>query len=106
MVGFSSRELDGSSADFDLEPTVTREWDDSDPEPLPAEPSATASSRSAKLDGAVVPGDRLKHYEIIAEIGEGGMGRVFVARDLKLGRRVALKVVRTDSPSATARFLV
>jgi serine/threonine protein kinase len=51
------------------------------------------------------PSDRLKHYEIIRELGHGGMARVFVARDLKLGRKVALKFVRTESPAFTARFL-
>jgi serine/threonine protein kinase len=33
------------------------------------------------------------HYEIIKQIGAGGMGEVYLARDLKLNRRVALKVL-------------
>ncbi|HYU16891.1 MAG TPA: serine/threonine-protein kinase, partial [Candidatus Acidoferrum sp.] len=52
------------------------------------------------------PGSRLKHYEIIRELGHGGMARVVVARDLKLGRKVALKFLDTDAPDLTARFLV
>ena len=37
-------------------------------------------------------GDRLGHYDVVAEIGAGGMGVVYRARDTKLDRDVALKV--------------
>ena len=39
------------------------------------------------------PGSRLGHYEIIAELGAGGMGAVYRARDSKLNRNVAIKVL-------------
>jgi serine/threonine protein kinase len=42
---------------------------------------------------SLTPGTRLGVYEIIAQIGEGGMGQVFRARDTKLNRDVALKVL-------------
>jgi serine/threonine-protein kinase len=42
----------------------------------------------------VGPGDRFDRYEIEERLGQGGMGEVFRARDTKLERRVALKVVR------------
>ncbi|HUA62892.1 MAG TPA: protein kinase [Verrucomicrobiae bacterium] len=45
------------------------------------------------------PGGRLGGYEIIARIAEGGMGAVWRARDVKLGRLVAIKVVKSEGPS-------
>ncbi len=39
------------------------------------------------------PGSRLGVYEVTAKIGQGGMGEVYRARDTKLDRNVALKVL-------------
>ena len=42
---------------------------------------------------ALTAGTRLGVYEVTAQIGEGGMGQVFRARDTKLKRQVAIKIL-------------
>jgi serine/threonine protein kinase len=42
---------------------------------------------------ALTTGTRLGPYEIVAPIGAGGMGEVYRARDTKLDREVAIKVL-------------
>ncbi|HEU5250439.1 MAG TPA: protein kinase [Thermoanaerobaculia bacterium] len=52
-------------------------------------------------------GVHLGPYEILAPIGAGGMGEVFRARDARLGREVAIKILPeslADNPRALARF--
>jgi serine/threonine-protein kinase len=54
-----------------------------------------------------LPGARLGAYEILTPIGAGGMGEVYRARDTRLGREVAIKVVSdglVTDPDALARF--
>jgi TolB-like protein len=52
-------------------------------------------------------GKRLGPYEILADLGQGGMGEVYRARDSRLGRDVAIKVVSTEAatnPENLRRF--
>ena len=50
-------------------------------------------------------GKTLAHYEITEKLGQGGMGEVFRARDTKLERDVAIKVLPTALSRDPARVL-
>ena len=57
-------------------------------------------------DSIVGPGTQIGQYEIIREIGAGGMGTVYLARDTKLGRRVAVKFLQDSHPQLSERFIL
>src|SRR3954469_11269065 len=53
--------------------------------------------------GSLPPGAKLGPYVIAGEIGSGGMGSVYRARDTRLDRDVALKVIRSASATDVSR---
>jgi len=56
---------------------------------------------------SLVPGTRIGPYEVVAKIGEGGMGEGYRATDTKLNRDAALKILPesvTADPDRRARF--
>ena len=56
---------------------------------------------------SLAAGTRLGPYEILAPLGAGGMGEVYRAKDTRLGREVAIKVLPShlaENPDALARF--
>lgn len=57
--------------------------------PVVADVSEPGGSEAPTL----AKGSRLSHYEIIRKIGEGGMGIVYLGRDISLGRSVAIKLL-------------
>ena len=55
-------------------------------------------------DGELMVGQQLGPYEIIAPLGNGGMGEVYLAQDTRLGRKVALKLLPSQFSEQTDRL--
>ena len=58
-------------------------------------------SNSSSALSALTPGTRFGAYEILHQLGTGGMGEVYRARDTRLGREVAIKTISADRHSDT-----
>jgi hypothetical protein len=69
--------------------------------------SSSGSGLSAESEGPAGPKIAIPGYELLGELGRGGMGIVYRAHDVKFDRMVALKTLRSDlqaEPQQLARF--
>ncbi len=83
---------------------VPVEWVESSPA---LQPAAAAEKKTAESPDGRRIGRKISHYRVLGILGGGGMGVVYEAEDLKLGRRVALKFLPEElgaDPAALHRF--
>ena len=72
----------------------------------PVSPDGFAQNCDDDGGSTFAPGMVIGQYELIRQLGKGGMGVVYLARDRKLGRRVAIKFLQFNHPELTRRFIV
>ncbi|MBK8316337.1 MAG: protein kinase [Acidobacteria bacterium] len=66
-----------------------------------------AVEEAKKIEEPSFIGRQIGRYQLTSEIGSGGMGKVYLARDAKLGRKVAVKILppeSTSQPDMVVRF--
>jgi serine/threonine protein kinase len=76
------------------------------PRELTTSPELPVPPVELPVAGMLPPGSEIGQYELIRPVGRGGMGEVYLARDLRLGRLVAIKFLAEHSSDVNERFLV
>src|SRR5262249_34583143 len=74
-------------------------------DPMPSQIVTVADDAAGPFSEQAKVAERLGHYEIVSELGSGGMGMVYKAYDPSLKRYVALKLIRRDNPELAVRFV-
>jgi eukaryotic-like serine/threonine-protein kinase len=87
---------DATGGDDDLRREIRSLLAEEDRASVLDDPMLASAAEVFDVETTLTRGTRLKHYEIEQLLGVGGMGEVYRARDIKLGRPVALKLLPTD----------
>jgi len=58
--------------------------------------AAEVATKMLSAEQGSIEGKQIGHYHVLNRIGRGGMGDVFLSQDTRLGRKVALKLLRSD----------
>ena len=74
--------------------------------PAPERRSTGHGKADARPPIEIGENTQIGRFELIRELARGGMGQVFLARDMKLGRRVAIKFLLHADPQFASRFLI